>query len=96
MHGVLVVERRTKRREQVFIIKTDDIANLSDSPSYAEDEDSNSAAFFSSDRLYLFVDCLETVDDLCLGAIDYEFDFGDGQSFRVHHKLLCNLADFTS
>ena len=64
-----------------------------DSVTNAEDKYSNSAASLSYDLLYLLIDCLEVVDDLCFGAIDDELHVGDGKAFRVHHLLLRNLAE---
>ena len=75
------------------MIITPRVIQFINSVANAEDEDSNSAAFVSDDLLYLLVDCLEVVDDFCLGAIDDELNVGDGKAFRVHHLLLSNLAE---
>ena len=69
---------------------------LIDSKSNIEDKDPYSALFVLDDLFRLLADSLEVVVDLCLGAVDDELHVGDGQCFRVHHKLLCNLSDFTS
>ena len=93
MEGGLVGERGVEGGEQVLMIKSHLAFKLVNSVTNTEDEDSNSAAFLSDDLLYLLVDCLEVVEDLCLGAVDDELHVGDGKAFRVHHLLLRNLAE---
>ena len=58
-----------------------------------EDKEPDSADFVSDDLLYLLVDCLEIVDDLCLSIVNDELHVGYGKSFRVHHQLLRHLAE---
>ena len=70
MEGALVGERGIEGGEQFFMIGIVIVIQFIYSVTNTEDEDSNSAAFLLDDLFYLLVDCLEVVDDLCLGAVD--------------------------
>ena len=70
--GVLVRERGIQGGEKISIFLFGDLK------SYAENKDSNPAVVLSRDLIHYLLDCLEVVDDLCLGAVNDELHVGDG------------------
>ena len=92
MQGVHVGERGVEGGEQVGVI----FIPLRDGVTNTNYKDSYSAALLSDDLLYLLVDCLEVVDDLCLGAVNDELHVVDSKALLVHHLLLCYLAEISS
>ena len=74
----VVVDGVKDRRRGVQGSKKRTIKLLGNFKSYAEKKDSNPAVFLSRDLIHRLLDCLEVVDDLCLGAVDDELHVRDG------------------
>ena len=86
-HKLVVSQWSVQLCEELTIAKTALII-FSHHKSDGDDEDSDSAVFFSDDLQGLAQDVLKVAEDLCLGSVDKDFDISDVKGIFVHHLFL--------